>query len=60
MKVLYFLEHSARDFLLQSLLIANAVGAGLTETKAKPSSWGLAELGKKIKNTWLGQDWGQP
>ena len=22
--------------------------AGLTETKAKPSSWGLAELGNKL------------
>ena len=24
------------------------VVAGLTETKAKPSSWGLAELGNKL------------
>ena len=28
------------------------VVAGLTETKTKPASWGLAELGKKP--SWMG------
>ena len=32
-------------------ILIQYVGRGLTETKAKPSSWGFAELGNNNKNS---------
>ena len=46
-QVILIIDNATVDIYLD-LFICWFWCAGLTETKAKPSSWGLAELGNKL------------